>query len=256
MNIITSESELLTDWLEEMFLNEKLYLEPQLDRATTILVKDVCNLLRHDNHVFAFSVDTLEEYIRRKAILEEEIDDPALTVVVTIFICGKVVGIQDVKIKILQNILRRMTGRNYHTNIIKQKEMEILKTFDYSLPINNDVDDLKTFISKFETQSCIRVSIISLCCEILEALYITRSHWFYSLKNMYIVSNEALEVFKKLMQSRLYLPIGILISAFRITSYKNTLNVDKILEDLANGSQIHTDHFNALISKIIEIINE
>ncbi|CAH1100265.1 unnamed protein product [Psylliodes chrysocephalus] len=256
MNYLSKyESNLLTEWLSEMLKNEGKYLEPILDTRSTILIKDICNMLKQDIHVFGFAVDTIEEYIARKSSRGEEIDDPALTLVSTIFICSKYLGDQDLKIPSLGNILKKVTGHVYEPKLIRLKEMEILTVLNHSLPINNNVEDLKAFVTKFEKESRIKVSILPICIEILELMYLTRKEWFYSLKKLYIISNEAMKVFKKLITSRFYLPIGILIYVFKNTSYSNTLDVDSILEDLANGSKIHSDHLNALVSKINEIMN-
>ncbi|CAG9856169.1 unnamed protein product [Phyllotreta striolata] len=249
MSLTDYESELVVEWLNKMLKCEGKYLEPILDLQSTVLMKDVCSMLKQDVHVFTFSVDTLEDYISKKSALSQEIPDPVLALVCTIFVCSKYIGEQDIKIKHLTIVLKKLTGQIYDPTAIKSAEVEILSTLNNNLPINNNVEDLKTFVAKFERECPIKVSIIPLCVEIMEMLYLTRKEWFYSLKELYVNTKEALRVFNKLIRSRFYLPIGILIYAFRNTTYSKTLSVNNMLEDFAKGSQIHVDHLNALCTK-------
>ncbi|KAG5889963.1 hypothetical protein JTB14_020251 [Gonioctena quinquepunctata] len=256
MSLSKFESELLTEWLSDMQNNEGKYMEPILDTRCTIVMKEVCNMFKQDIHVFVFSVNILEEYLSRKAQRQQEVDDPALTLMATVFISSKYIGDQDLKSQYIESVLKKISGRRYNSKTIKLKEMEILNTLDNNLPLMNNVDDLNTFIVKFEKESKIKASISPVCLDILEMLYLTRNQWFFDLKNLYNNNQEALKVFKQLIKSRFYLPIGILIYVFKNSSYGNSFDVDVITNDLSTRSQIHVDHLNALVSKIYNVIGQ
>ncbi|XP_074039870.1 uncharacterized protein [Leptinotarsa decemlineata] len=256
MSLSKFESELLTEWLSEMQSNEAKYKEPILDIRCSILLKEVCSMLRQDIHVFVFSINILEEYISRKTQMQQDINDPALTLMATVFISSKYIGDQDLKSKYIESVLRKISGQRVSSKTLKLKEMEILKVLDNCLPLVNDVDDLNTFIVKFEKESKIKATIIPLCMDILEMLYLTRNQWFFELKVLYTNNNEALSVFKRLMKNRLYLPMGILLYVFNHTLYTHSFDVSEITNDLSVHSQIHVDHLNALVSKIHDVIGQ
>ncbi|CAH1180028.1 unnamed protein product [Phaedon cochleariae] len=250
------ESELLSEWLIEMQDNETSYVEPVLDERCTILMKEICNMLKQDVHVFIYAVNILQEYIIRKAKKAEEIQDSALSTVVAIFISSKYIGDQDLKITGIEAILKKITGQQYSSKKIRQSEVEFLNELGNNLPIQNDVDDLNTFIVQFERECKIKASITLLCLDVLEMLYLTKKQWFNELKNMYTMSDEGFQIFKKVMTCRFYLPIGILVYVFKNTSYNHSFDVDTICSDLANRSQIHVDHISALVSTIGSVFQE
>ncbi|XP_072394489.1 uncharacterized protein [Diabrotica undecimpunctata] len=254
MSLIDVEYELLAEWLSEMLNNEGRYVEPILKTESVMLIKETCNIIKRDLHIFAYSVDILELYLEEKKSRCEEVDDPCLALMATVFLCTKFVGNQDATMHIFLRILKKFTGRRYSREVFSLKEIDVFKTLGKKLPINNSVDDLKTFVMKFEKESRIKVSVLNLSCEILEILYLTRKTWFFSLKNVYSFNQEALEVFKMLMQNRFFLPIGIMIYALKNTSYNNILDVDSILKDLSRGSSIHEDHLKMLISQIDNVV--
>uniref|UniRef100_A0A6P7FS89 Uncharacterized protein LOC114333479 n=1 Tax=Diabrotica virgifera virgifera TaxID=50390 RepID=A0A6P7FS89_DIAVI len=254
MSLTDVENELLVDWLGEMLKNEGRYVEPILETKSIMLVRETCNIIKQDLHVFAYSVDILELYLKEKKSRYEDVDDHCLTLIATVFLCTKFVGNQDTTMHIFLRMLKKFTGQKYSREVVISKEIDIFETLGKKLPINNSVDDLKTFVMKFEKESRIRGSILNLSCEILEILYLTRQTWFFSLKNVYSFNQEALEVFKMLMQNRFFLPIGIMIYALKNTSYNNILDVDNILKDLSRGSSIHEDHLNTLISQIDSVV--
>lgn len=254
MKLNNFENELLADWVDELKYKKGDYLEPLICEQTINLIKLTCTTFNQDIHVFIMSVDTLEDYIRRKSLNDEDIPENALVVAAIVFMASKYMGEQDLKVQYIEKFLTKITGKEYPRNAVKRTEMEILKTLDNKLPVITRVDDLNTFVTKYERECMIKVSIRPLCLDILEALYLTRDKWFFELKTVYVQSEEALNVFKSLMSSRFYLPVGILLYAFLHTNYKHFVCIDNIIEELTSRMHIHADHISLLVSKIHEIV--
>ncbi|KAJ8956748.1 hypothetical protein NQ318_014105 [Aromia moschata] len=248
------ETELVTDWINELKDKKEEYVEPILAPETVSLIKLACTTFNQDIHVLIMSIEILEEYIRRKIAKNEEIRENALTIAAIIFMASKYMGEQDLKVQYIEKFLNKMTGKTYSSNTVKLTEMEILSTLGNRLPLTTRVDDLNTFVTKYEKECRVKVSIRLLCLDILEVLYLTREKWFFELKMVYIQNEEALRVFKALISSRFYLPIGILLYAFSHTNYQHSIDVESIMKELSNKMQIHVDHLNILVSKIHEII--
>ncbi|XP_018568447.1 uncharacterized protein LOC108908794 [Anoplophora glabripennis] len=254
MKLNNFENELLADWVDELKYKKGDYLEPLVCQQTIKLIKLTCTTFKQDIHVFIMSIDTLEDYIRRKNLKNEEICENALVIAAIVFMSSKYMGEQDLKVQYIEKFLTKITGKEYGKNAVKRTEMEILKTLDNKLPVITQVDDLNTFVTKYERECMIKVSIRPLCLDILEALYLTRDKWFFELKTVYIQSEEALNVFKSLMSSRFYLPVGILLYTFLHTNYENFVCIDDIIEELTNRMHIHSDHVSLLVSKIHEVV--
>lgn len=254
MKLNNFENELLTDWVNELKYKKGDYVEPILCQQTVKLIKLACTTFNQDINVFIMSVDTIEDYVRIKSIKNQDINDNALIVATIVFMASKYMGEQDLKVQYIKKFLTKITGKEYGKNVVKKTEMEILKTLDNKLPIITRADDLNTFVTKYERECMMKVSIRPLCLDILEALYLTRDKWFFELKTVYVQSEEALNVFKSLMSSRFYLPIGILLYAFSHTNLEHFVCIESIIEELTNKMHIHADHVGLLVSKIHEII--
>lgn len=252
-NYNSNENYLLKMWLEDMKKTSYVYKEPILDVYAIKFIKSICHAFQQDVHVFIMSVDLLEEYIRRKH--EEEFDE-ILAIMIAILISNKCVGTQtNVKITNITALLLNLTGTHYTNNQIVKAELEIYQHIDNYIPITTIVDDVNTFVENFARDSQLLVDIRSLCLDILEVVYILRKEWFFDVKKMYD-TKPALKVFRNLMENKLYLPVCILISALRLTKYRNTLNINSILLKLTKITKIHSDHINILSDKITNVIDD
>lgn len=254
MKLNNFENELLADWVNELEYKKGDYLEPILCQQTVELIKLACTTFNQDIHVFIMSVDTLEDYIRVKTVKQQEIKENALVVATIVFMSSKYMGEQEIKVQCIEKFLKKITGKEYGKNVVRQTEMEILQTLDNKLPVTTRVDDLNAFATKYERECMMKISIRPLCLDILEALYLTRDKWFFELKTVYVQTEEALNVFKSLMSSRFYLPVGILLYAFMHTNLEHFVCIESIIEELTNRMRIHGDHVSLLVSKIHEII--
>ncbi|KAJ8923215.1 hypothetical protein NQ315_001770 [Exocentrus adspersus] len=248
------ENELLADWVNQLRQEQGEYLEPVLCQQATKLIKLACITFNQDIHVFIMSIEVLEDYIRRKSLRNEEITETVLVIACTVFMSSKYMGDQDLKVQYIEKFLTKITGKEYGGNTVKRTEMEILRTLGNKLPITTRVDDLNTFVTKYERESMLKVSIRPLCLDILEALYLSRDKWFFDLKSVYVQNEEALKVYKSLMSSRFYLPIGILLYAFLHTNYEHFLCIHSIIDELTSKMHIHADHVSLLVSTIHEVI--
>lgn len=255
-NIASFEEELVTDWLKNMENSEWQYKEPILDSETIGVLRNACTTLQQDIHVFVNSVEILEDYIRKNNDLRHKIDDPILTVAAVITISSKNSGDQDLKLNHVQNLLNRLTGRVYTVRDVFLKEINILKTLDNKLAIETVVDDLKTLTAKFEYESKIKVSILPLCLDILEMMYLTRKDWFFEFKEIYCVSEEALFIFEKLMCSRFFLPSAIIVFTLNQTAYRDSLNITMIMRELAALSKVHCDHLQGLVRQMKQVFQK
>lgn len=255
-NIASFEEELITQWLKNMERNEWQYKEPILNSETASILRHICTSLHQDVHVFVHSVEILEEYIRRKNNEEDKIDDPVLTVSAVISISSKYKGDQDIKLKQVQDLLNKLTGKTYDLRALLLAEIEILRTIDNKLDLENIVDDLTTLASKVEHESKIKASIIPLCLDVLEMMYILRKDWFLEFKEIYSVNEEAIYIFEKLICSRFFIPSAIIVYVLKQTAYRNSLNITNIIEQLASLCKVHIDHLQGLIKKIKHILKK
>lgn len=254
--IASFEEELIVEWLKNMENNEWQYKEPILDGETVGVLRNACTNLQQDIHVFVNSVEILEDYIRRNDKLGRKIDDPILTAAAIITISSKNTGEQDLKLKHIRDWLNRLTGKSYTLRDLLLREIGILKTLDNQLSLESVVDDLKTLATKFENDSKIKASIIPLCLDVLEMMYLTRKDWFSEFRDIYNVSEEALFIFQKLICSRLFIPSAIIVYTLKQTDYNDTLNINLVMEEFADMCKVHIDHLQGLVRKMKQIFQK
>lgn len=255
-NIANFEEELIIHWLKNMENQEWQYQEPILDSETTAVLRYACTSLQQDVHVFVNSVEILEEYIRKKNNIGHKIENPILTLSAVVSISSKYKGEQDLKLKYIQDVLKKVTGKSYELRQLLLAEIEILNTVENKLFLESVVDDLTTLATKIEHELKIKASIVPLCLNVLEIMYILRKDWFFEFKDIYSINDEALYAFKKLICSRFFIPSAIVIYALEQTAYKNSLNINLIAEQLATLCKVHTDHLQGLIMKINDFIQK
>lgn len=248
------ENCLLENWTEQMQHQVDVYKEPFLDERTLNLIKITCETFKQDLQVFFMTVEMVEHYVYLKELKREEIDDPFLTIGVSIFITSKFFGGgSDLKIPFIEKLLYRLTGRKYNCKTIMTLESEMLKVFEYKLPIITILDDLETFFEKIMREYRLKAILKPLCLEILVLLYCKRKKWFPELKKFY---SDELKTFQYLICSKLYLPAGILISAFKITNYQFIIDLNGMLQDLKTFTKIHPDHIHALSAIILDAMKQ
>ncbi|CAH1982945.1 unnamed protein product [Acanthoscelides obtectus] len=225
-------SEMLPDWVSNIQEKYDEYKEPTLHVSTLNLLRVISRSLKQDLRAFVTAIEIIEEYIRAKR--GTQINSPTLVALCSVF----------------------MARQTYQYNEVVLCEVDILSTLKSYVPMSNKVDDLTTFIYKFEKDTRIRADVMPICMDVMEMLYLTRRRWFYRMKEIYSTNEDSSRAFRTLMRHRLFFPICILIFVFRKTNYKHCLDVDKILRDMSKKCNIHTDHFNAHIDLIDEIYSE
>lgn len=250
LGIASFEEDLITEWFKDMENNEWHYKEPIVNDKTAGMLRKSCTVLQQDIHVFVNSVEILEDYIRQISAIGKKIGDPVLTIAAVIAISSKNFGDQDLKIKEVQCLLNRFTGKEYSIRDMMLKEIEILNVIDNKLAIETIVNDLTTLAVKFIHDSKIRVSIVPLCLDILEKMYLTRCEWFFGFKELYVISEESLLVFQKLICSRLFIPSAIVVYALKQTAYTDSLNMNLIMEDMACLCDVHVLHLRGFVRKL------
>lgn len=249
-NIANFEEELIIQWLRNMENQEWQYQEPILDSETTVILSHACTSLQQDIHVFVHSIEILEEYIRKKNSINHKIENPILTVSAVVSISSKYKGEQDLKLKHIQDLLRNITGKSYDLRELLLAEIEILNTIDNKLFLETVVDDLTTVATKVEHELKIKASIVPLCLDVLEVMYLMRKDWFFEFKDIYGINEETSFIFKKLVCSRFFIPSAIVVYVLEQTAYKNSLDINMIVEQLATLCKVHVDHLQGLIMKI------
>lgn len=254
--IASFEEELISFWLKNMKSQEWNYKEPILDCETANVLKNACVILQQDVHVFVNSIELLEEYIRRKTKLYYKIEDPMLAACAVISVSSKYAGDQDLKLKNIQDLLIKLTGKTYSLRKLILSEIDVLKTVDNRLALETVVDDLCTLTAKFEQESKIKATIIPCCLNVLEMIYIFRKKWFFEFKELYSMNNEAEFIFQKLICSRLFIPSAIIIFTLKQTAYNETLNINLITKDFANLCKVHIDYIMGLVSRIEDLFNK
>lgn len=248
------ENTLLTNWVNEMRRAVKIHRDPILDEYVTNVIKLACDTFKQDLHVFFMSIDVMEEYIYLKNLHQAEIKDPFLVVFVIVFIMGKFYGAQgaDLKISTIQKFMLRLTGIKYDRLIIQKSEFEILQVMQCQLPSTTVLDDLDTFFENFTREYRLQEVLRPLCFEILIVVYSLKQKWVDSIKETY---KDDWRTFEFLMGSKLYLPSGILITAFKKTNYYLILDVEGLLEDLSAYTNIAPRHVHTLSSSILNLMN-
>lgn len=246
-----NDVELLQTWLQEMTKNLQQYKEPILDEEVVKILKIACDTFKQDVHVFVTSIEILEEYIRRK----DKISDEILILATSIFISSKYTGEQiDLKAKYIVKFLQRITNLQYNFSEVVAAEVEILRTLEGSLPMSTIVDDINTIIELHVHEKRLKANIRPLCLEIVQLMYICRKTWFTELKNIYSQNEGSLLVLKFLIGCRLYLPVVILITCLHITNYTHILDIGSIIRDMTDLTKIHSDHLRVCAGIIINLI--
>lgn len=248
------ENTLLSNWVNEMRRAVKINRDPVLDESVTNLIKFACDTFKQDLHVFFLSIDVVEEYIYLKILHQAEIEDPFLAVCVIIFIMGKFYGAlgADLKISTIEKFMFKITGQVYHRQTIKKSEFEILQVLQCQLPSTTVLDDLDTFFENFSREYRLQEVLRSLCFEILILVYCFKQKWVDAIKETY---KDDLNTFEFLMSSKLYLPSGILITAFKKTNYYLILDIEGVMEDLSAYTNIAPRHVHTLSSSILNLMN-
>ncbi|KAH1016042.1 hypothetical protein HUJ04_007326 [Dendroctonus ponderosae] len=230
------------------------YREPILTEKVTSLMKLACDTFKQDVQVFFLSAELAERYIYIKESRLEKIEDPFLTVCVIIFIMSKYFGGgADLKIPIIEKFMLKISGINYNAFTIMQYEKEILSVLQYKLTFSTVMDDLDIFFEKFSREYRLKEVLRPLCTELLILIYCTRQQWFETLKILY---KDDEDTFESLICSKLFLPAGILITAFKSTNYQFILDIDGLLQDLKVFTKIHPAHIHALSAIISDLMRE
>lgn len=246
------EEELIEDWVKNMETQEWQYKEPIINSETVSVLKNVCKHLHQDIHVFVTAVELLENYIRVKFNDVQKIKDPFLSIAAAITISSKQVGDKEIKVKYVQDWLVESKGTLYNQQDILSAEMEMLNSIE-SLPHETVVDDLTTLATKFEHNYKIKASILPLCLNVLEMLYLTRNEWFVEFKTLYALTKETSFIFTKLMRSRMYIPSAVIIYALKLTAYKDSFDIKLVTEDLAARCEIHVDHLCGFVRQLKKV---
>ncbi|KAL3274700.1 hypothetical protein HHI36_016077 [Cryptolaemus montrouzieri] len=250
-----NEIDLLETWIGDMLESVNNFKEPILDESIMKIMKITCDAFKQDVHVFITAVEILEEYMRRKYEKQECNYDQILILAASLFISSKYTGVQiELKIKYINKILQRLTNVEYESKIIISAEVEILKTLDGSLPITTVVDDLNTIIELHIRENHLKANLRLLCLEILQLLYICRKNLFMELKEIYNQNKDSLLVLKFLMNSKLYIPVCILITSLHLTQYKHILDINSMTNNITRLTKIHSDHLNILAGILINLI--
>ncbi|CAH1982944.1 unnamed protein product [Acanthoscelides obtectus] len=170
-------SEMLPDWVSNIQEKYDEYKEPTLHVSTLNLLRVISRSLKQDLRAFVTAIEIIEEYIRAKR--GTQINSPTLVALCSVFMASKFIGNQDLKIQHIQSIVRKLTGQTYQYNEVVLCEVDILSTLKSYVPMSNKVDDLTTFIYKFEKDTRIRADVMPICMDVMEMLYLTRRRWFY-----------------------------------------------------------------------------
>ncbi|XP_030745296.1 uncharacterized protein LOC115874328 [Sitophilus oryzae] len=247
------EKNLLKNWFEQMEHELDYYKEPILEEYTVGVIQLACNTFNQELQVFFMTVDVIEQYIYLKDLRGEKIYDPLFSVCVVFFIVSKYVGgTFEMKTPSIQKFMLTMTGREYTTKMIISLEREILHILDCRLPFTTVLDDFNTFFQHVRTDYRLNDTLHRLCINIFQLVYLLRKIWFEELKDLYSDDPTA---FRYLMCSKFFLPIGILVSAFRLTNYQFILDIDYFLQKLRIVTKIHPDHIYAFSTIILNCIS-
>lgn len=237
------------DWMMQMQVNQ-IYKEPKLCKEIVKVIHLTCMALKQDVHVFIMSVNLLEEHLN----IHDK--DLLLTILVIVFICSKTIGEQsDLKIMHLTRIYQEMTSIYIYDNQVSREERNIFGKLCNNMPIVSEVDDLKLFYNRYIEPMNLRRSILSLCLNILELIYINRYNVFMNLKQSYMEIN-MFETFKNIYSSKFYIICGIIASAFMMTKYENVFDLNGIINDFSMISEIHRDHYEILSKEIVNLIQK
>ncbi|CAH0564054.1 unnamed protein product [Brassicogethes aeneus] len=247
--------ELLEDWFTRMALVKDEYSEPILEDSTVNFIKSICEALKLDIYVFVMAVDVLERYIETKNAKRQLIEDKMLTLSAVILICSKSNGeLSDLKVTHINKVMHKLIDTTYSLKDVCKAEMDVMKTLNDKIPITTKVDEVNTFIEKYVKDGHLKANIRRLSVNILELMYLQRSKWFYDLKKHYKDSEENRKIFRLLVCSKFYLPIGILYCALNLTKYKNFLKVKQLIKEISAITRIHVDHIQILSNTIFDIV--
>ncbi|XP_017768822.1 PREDICTED: uncharacterized protein LOC108556973 [Nicrophorus vespilloides] len=237
-------------WFGELGGSE-VYKEPILSDFTLDKVKLFCYSLQQDTHVFLMAVDVLERYISTKNLLGLEIEDPLLYIITIIYLTGKQTGdLSGFKTETLIDLYVKLTQRLLTNGQIKTAEIDILMTLDHTLPLHTKIDDMNLFLQYYQIPD-LDVDFQPLCEEILNFYVVNSLRIFNRIKLNYMKKQEALNAFVDIYSKRLYLPIGIFLSAIKMSSRLRTiLHYKTIVLELSELSFIHEDHLNILAKEI------
>lgn len=242
-------------WFSELMTTGYEYSEPILEDSTAEVVKYICDFLKEDIHVFILSIEVLEEYIKQKNDVACRIEDPLLTVGCVVLLCSKFAGEQsDIQIKCIQDCYENISKKLYPVSLIKHVERDIFQTINGKLPLSTKVDDLNTFIEIYTKRLKLKLDVRPLCLRIMEAVHISRIKLHTRIKSVYMQNQQAFLAFKELLCNKLFFPSGILLCAFRLTNYKNVIDLEEIMTDLSCTASVHKDHIQFLSDTLYDLI--
>ncbi|XP_022904283.1 uncharacterized protein [Onthophagus taurus] len=254
--LTNAEEELLSTWFSECKENPRNYVEPVLNSSTVDVIKQCCDMLKQDSHVFVMTVDILTKYIMVMNEKNVEIENQLLTILSVICIGSKYVGeLSELKFTPVATLYKNMTNRRIEKSKFKRMEMKILVDLDGSFPICFVIDDVKALAQVYMNKLNLIVDLNRLCIEILDVVYIYYRRLFNRLRNFYGVNPTAAEAFKELIKHRLYIPCGVFLSAFKLTKLKNVICLDTLINGLCDLVEIHRNHLELLTTYILEIFD-
>ncbi|XP_050298281.1 uncharacterized protein LOC126737422 [Anthonomus grandis grandis] len=246
------ENSLLRGWSREMQAAVETYRKPILDEKVVSVIKLACETFKQEIQVFFMSVDVVETYIYLNEAYGRKIEDPFLDMCVIIFIMSKYFGGgADLKIPVIEKFMYKICGLNYSAKTIIRAEIDILQMLQYKLPLSTALDEMDTFFEKFSREYHLKDILRPLCEEILIMMYCQRKVWVKHLRKYY-QSDPA--TFNHLMTSKVFLPAGILVSAFNTTNYQFILDVEGLVNDLNGFIGIHPRHIFVLSDIIINLM--
>lgn len=122
------------------------------------------------------------------------------------------------------------------------------------LPLSTKVDDLNIFIEIYTKRLKLKADIHPLCISILEIIHTSRAKLHHRIKAVYNQNYQAYMTFKELLCKKLFFPSGILLCAFRLTSYENVIDLEQVLNDMSCISSIHKDHIEFLADTLYDLV--
>ncbi|CAG9760511.1 unnamed protein product [Ceutorhynchus assimilis] len=244
------ENHLVGEWFEEMQKTLPYFVESALDPIIINTMKQACDIFRQTDQVFFSSVDVAEQYLILKEQRGELVEDPLLLVITTIFIASKFFGGgPTLGIEAVRTLLRKITHVNYNPKAIKEAERDVLQVLQFKIPVTTILDDFNVFFEEIIRKYNLQDACKHLCVLLLMHLYGTKPKWLKQLKGIY---KKEMRPLRYLLCTKSYLPAAVMISAFKLTHYKNMIDINAMLEDIQTFTKIHPDHIHALSDIIVE----
>lgn len=243
-------------WLD--YSNETIsdFPKPSVDSYTSTFVMHACEELEVEKDVYFMSIDMIGKYlniVRRDKIT---IKEPILTVVILIFICNKLVGQRsNMSISLILSFLRRSGLKKQNKTTIENCEILVMNILKFDFPLCSTMDDMNILIEVFLKSSPLKYRFRAQCLDVLNLLYLHFKTVTDILDEIYSKEESTAVLLRKLYETKLYFPAGVLLCTITMCEGIKSPNFDNASANIAKFTHIEEKYLKLLATVIYKLVH-